>query len=49
MPNTLWMLLVCVILVIIAQFVTHAMIRTLMYVLALIVAVVAVVRLTGIG
>lgn len=49
MPNTIWLLLVSVILALIGQYVTAGLIRMLFFVLALVVAVVAVVRLTGIG
>jgi hypothetical protein len=43
------MLLVAVILVLVGHYVTEGMIKMLFFVLALVVAVVAVVRLTGIG
>ena len=47
MPNFLWMLLAVVILVLVARYVGEGMIRMLFYVLALVVAVVAVVQLVN--
>lgn len=49
MPIWLGMLLAVVILVVIAQYVTEGMIKVGFYILALVVAIVAVVRLTGHG
>ncbi len=49
MPVWIWCLLVAAILVMVARYVGEGMVRMGFYVLALIVAVYGVVRLTGIG
>lgn len=47
MPSWLWMVLVIVVLVIVARYVEEGLIRLLFYVLALVMAVAVVLRMTG--
>jgi hypothetical protein len=47
--NWIWMLLIALLLVVIARYIPEGPIRLVFYVLAAIVAIVTVVRLTGIG
>ncbi len=47
--NWIWMLLLVVILVVVARYVPDGLVRVGFYILALVVAVYTVVRLTGIG
>jgi len=49
MPNTIWLLLVAAIIAIIGHYIPEGMIRMFFWVLALVVAIFAVVRLTGMG
>lgn len=49
MPHVLWLFLLVIILVVVAQYVTEGLFRMCFYLLAVVVAVYAVVRLTGIG
>lgn len=47
MPNFMWLLFAAMLLVLIAHYVTEGMVRMGFYVAALVVAVVAVIRLVG--
>jgi hypothetical protein len=47
MPSWLWMVLVVVVLVIVAGYVQEGLIRLMFYVLALVLAVATVLRMTG--
>lgn len=47
MPNSLWLLIICVVLALIGHYITEGLIKMLFFVLALVVAIVAVWRLIG--
>ena len=47
LPEPLWLLIICIVLALIGHYITEGLIRMLFFVLALVVAIVAVWRLIG--